>query len=177
MTTLGLPEEFFISVNLSPTQLATETLLNDMRSLVSQDKELASHLKLEITESQVMTNPEHSAYMLQALRNLGLGLALDDFGTGHSSLSYLHRFPFDTIKIPAAFVKMSDSNGIAHTQGPIIRAVVALAADLDLMVVAEGVETLDEIERLRQLNCRYAQGFAFGPAMTGPELARRLAAG
>ena len=176
MTTLGLPEEFFISVNLSPAQLATETLLNDMRSLVSQDKALARHLKLEITESQVMTNPENSAYMLQALRNLGLGLALDDFGTGHSSLSYLHRFPFDTIKIPAPFVSMSTGNGIAHTQGPIIKAVVQLAADLDLMVIAEGVETLDEIERLRQLNCRYAQGFAFGAAMTGAEFGRKLAA-
>ena len=176
MTTLGLPEEFFISVNLSPAQLATETLLNDMRSLVSQDKALARHLKLEITESQVMTNPEHSAYMLEALRNLGLGLALDDFGTGHSSLSYLHRFPFDTIKIPAPFVSMSTGNGIAHTQGPIIKAVVQLAADLDLMVIAEGVETLDEIERLRQLNCRYAQGFAFGAAMTGAEFGRKLAA-
>ena len=176
MTTLGLPEEFFISVNLSPAQLATETLLNDMRSLVSQDKALARHLKLEITESQVMTNPEHSAYMLQALRNLGLGLALDDFGTGHSSLSYLHRFPFDTIKIPAPFVSMSTGNGIAHTQEPIIKAVVQLAADLDLMVIAEGVETLDEIERLRQLNCRYAQGFAFGAAMTGAEFGRKLAA-
>jgi diguanylate cyclase (GGDEF)-like protein/PAS domain S-box-containing protein len=176
MATLGLPEDFFISVNLSPTQLATETLLNDMRAVVSQDKELARRLKLEITESQVMTNPEHSAYMLQALRNLGLGLALDDFGTGHSSLSYLHRFPFDTIKIPAPFVKMGEGNGIAHTQGPIIKAVVQLAVDLDLMVIAEGVETLDEIERLRQLSCRYAQGFAFGAAMTGPEFGKKLAA-
>src|SRR5690606_3135209 len=176
MTTLGLPEDFFISVNLSPSQLATETLLNDMRSLLSQDRDLARHLKLEITESQVMNNPEHSAYMLQALKDIGLGLALDDFGTGHSSLSYLHRFPFDTIKIPGAFVKISDATGIAHTQAPIIRSVVTLATDLDLMVIAEGVETLDEIERLRQLGCRHAQGFAFGAAMTGAELGRKLAA-
>lgn len=176
MTTIGLPEDFFISVNLSPTQLATETLLNDMRNLVSQDKTLAGHLKLEITEGQVMSNPEHSAYMLEALRSLGLGLALDDFGTGSSSLSYLHRFPFDTIKIPAAFVKMGTETGIPHTQTPIIRAIVGLAEDLDLMVVAEGVETLDEIERLRQLNCRFAQGFAFGSAMTGQEMAKKLLA-
>ena len=176
MTTLPLPEDFFISVNLSPTQLATETLLTDMRNFVGQHKDLARHLKLEITESQVMTNPEHSAYMLAALRNLGLGLALDDFGTGHSSLSYLHRFPFDTIKIPAAFVKIGSETGIAHTQAPIIRAVVALATDLDLQVIAEGVETLDEIDRLRQLNCRYAQGFAFGAAMSGAELQKRLQA-
>lgn len=176
MTTIGLPEDFFISVNLSPTQLATETLLNDMRSLVSQDKALAGHLKLEITEGQVMSNPEHSAYMLEALRSLGLGLALDDFGTGNSSLSYLHRFPFDTIKIPASFVKMGTETGIPHTQTPIIKAIVGLAEDLDLMVIAEGVETLDEIERLRQLNCRFAQGFAFGAAMAGPEMAKKLAA-
>ncbi|KRB01510.1 diguanylate cyclase [Devosia sp. Root685] len=176
MTTIGLPEDFFISVNLSPTQLATETLLNDLRNLVSQDKTLAGHLKLEITEGQVMSNPEHSAYMLEALRSLGLGLALDDFGTGSSSLGYLHRFPFDTIKIPAAFVKMGTETGIPHTQAPIIRAIVGLAEDLDLMVVAEGVETLDEIERLRQLNCRFAQGFAFGTAMTGPEMAKKLLA-
>ncbi|MDP2781146.1 bifunctional diguanylate cyclase/phosphodiesterase [Devosia sp.] len=175
MTAFGLPEDFFISVNLSPTQLATETLLNDMRSLVSQDKELARHLKLEITESQVMTNPEHSAYMLQALRNLGLGLALDDFGTGHSSLSYLHRFPFDTIKIPQAFVKLSEGTGIAHTQIPIIKSIVTLASDLDLMVIAEGVESQEELERLRTLNCRYAQGYAFGAAMTGPEFGKKLA--
>lgn len=174
--TIGLAEDFFISVNLSPTQLATETLLNDMRNLVAQDKSLAAHLKLEITEGQVMSNPEHSAYMLEALRSLGLGLALDDFGTGHSSLSYLHRFPFDTIKIPAAFVRMGAETGIPHTQAPIIRAIVGLAEDLDLMVIAEGVETLDEIERLRQMNCRFAQGFAFGAAMTGQELAKKLMA-
>ncbi len=176
LATIGLPDGFFISVNLSPAQLATEMLLNDMRNLLAQDKALASHLKLEITESQVMTNPEHSAYMLEALRNMGLGLALDDFGTGHSSLSYLHRFPIDTIKIPAPFVRMGSDNGIAHTQAPIIKAVVGLANDLDLMVIAEGVESLDEIERLRQLNCRYAQGFAFGAAMTGAELGKKLAA-
>jgi len=176
MTALPLPEDFFISVNLSPAQLATETLLTDMRNLVGQNKELARRLKLEITESQVMTNPEHSAYMLEALRNLGLGLALDDFGTGHSSLGYLHRFPFDTIKIASPFVKLGTESGIAHTQAPIIKAVVSLAADLDLQVIAEGVETQDEVERLRKLDCRYAQGFAFGAAMTGAEFYKKLSA-
>ncbi|HEV7718940.1 MAG TPA: bifunctional diguanylate cyclase/phosphodiesterase, partial [Arsenicitalea sp.] len=176
LATMPVAEDFFISVNLSPSQLATETLLNDMRALVSEHRGILSHLKLEITESQVMTNPEHSAYMLATLRALGIGLALDDFGTGHSSLSYLHRFPIDTIKIPAQFVQISDESGMAHTQVPIIRAVVAMAAELDINVIAEGVETVDEIDRLRQLNCRYAQGFAFGAAMSGPELQKKLAA-
>jgi EAL domain-containing protein (putative c-di-GMP-specific phosphodiesterase class I) len=174
----ALGEDFFVSVNLSPTQLASESLLNDMKGLLAANKAIAGHLKLEITEGQVMTNPEHSAYMLTALRNLGLGLALDDFGTGHSSLSYLHRFPFDTIKIPAPFVQIGDDSngGMAHTQAPIIRSIVALASELDLAVIAEGVETLDEIDRLRSLNCRYAQGFAFGAAMSGADLQKRLQA-
>ena len=147
-----------------------------MRALVGEHRAIAGHIKLEITEGQVMTNPEHSAYMLAALKELGLGLALDDFGTGHSSLSYLHRFPFDTIKIPAPFVQMSDDTGLAHTQGPIIRSIIALASDLDLAVIAEGVETLEEIERLQELGCHYAQGFAFGAAMAGSELGKKLAA-
>jgi diguanylate cyclase (GGDEF)-like protein len=176
MRTLPLPEDFFVSVNLSPSQLQTETLLADMRALVAENRQVASHLKLEITEGQVMSNPEHSAYMLTALKALGLGLALDDFGTGHSSLSYLHRFPVDTIKIPAPFVQFSDDSGLSHTQAPIIRSIVTLAAELDLTVIAEGVETLEEIERLQQLNCQYAQGFAFGAAMSGAELGKKLAA-
>ncbi len=170
-----LPEDFFVSVNLSPSQIATEALLTDMRNLVLEHKEVAKHLKLEITESQVMSNPEHSAYMLATLRELGIGLALDDFGTGFSSLSYLHRLPFDTIKIPADFVQIN-GEGMAHTQVPIIKAIVTLAADLGLMVVAEGVETKEEVDRLRGLNCRYIQGFVFGAAMSGSEFSKYLTA-
>jgi diguanylate cyclase (GGDEF)-like protein/PAS domain S-box-containing protein len=172
----GLPQEFFVSVNLSPHQLASETLLNDIRSLVGQNRNLASHIKLELTESQVMTNPEQSAFMLQALRDIGLGLALDDFGTGHSSFSYLHRFPFDTIKIPADFVQMNEIRGATHTQVPIMRAILALAAELDLSVVGEGVETREEVDRLKKLGCRYAQGFVFGAAMAPSEFGKQLAA-
>ena len=176
LRTLPIPEEFFVSVNLSPTQLQTETLLSDLRAMVSESRQIAYHLKLEITESQVMANPEHSAYMLSALKAMGLRLALDDFGTGHSSLSYLHRFPVDTIKIPATFVQVGDDSGLAHTQIPIIRSIVSLATELDLTVIAEGVETLEEIERLQELNCHFAQGFAFGAAMPGAEFSKKLAA-
>jgi len=173
---MHLPDDFFVSVNLSPTQLATETLLNDLRALVNDHRQVTKHLKLEITEQQVMSNPEHSAYVMELLKRLGLRLALDDFGTGHSSLSYLHRFPFDTIKIPAPFVQLSEDSGMSHTQVPIMRAIITLASELDLSVIAEGVETIDEIERLQQLNCQFAQGFAFGAAMTGQELGKKLSA-
>ena len=173
---LHLPEDFYVSLNLSPGQLSTETLLNDLRALVNDHRGVARHIKLEITESQVMSNPEHSAYVLSTLKRLGLKLTLDDFGTGHSSLSYLHRFPFDTIKIPASFVQLGEDNAMSHTQVPIIRAILTLAAELDMTVVAEGVETIEEIERLQQLNCHYAQGFAFGAPVTGAELGKRLSA-
>ena len=122
-----------------------------------------------------MTNPEHSAYVLSALKAMGLGIALDDFGTGHSSLSYLHRFPVDTIKIAAPFVQFTDESGLAHTQMPIIRSIVSLASELDLMVVAEGVETEAERDRLIALDCRYGQGFLFSEAMEGDVLQKRLA--
>ncbi len=176
MDSLKLPDEFYVSVNLSAAQLTSETLLNDVKSLVVDQRGLARHLKLEITESQVMSNPEHAVAMLRAFRELGLGLALDDFGTGYSSLAYLHRFPFDTLKLPASFVQIRDDGGISHTQIPIINAMVTLAKELDLALIAEGVENEDEIERLKSLNCRYAQGFAFGAAMPGTELQRKLAA-
>ena len=176
LRTLPITDDFFVSVNLSPTQLQTETLLGDLRALVAENRQIANHLKLEITEGQVMANPEHSAYMLSALKSMGLRLALDDFGTGHSSLSYLHRFPVDTIKIPATFVQLGDDSGLAHTQLPIIRSIISLATELDLTVIAEGVETLEEIERLQQLNCQFAQGFAFGAAMAGAEFGKKLAA-
>ncbi|MCF6325715.1 MAG: sensor domain-containing phosphodiesterase [Devosiaceae bacterium] len=171
-----LDENFFVSINLSTTQLATQSLLNDLRTMVTENPQLARHIKLEVTESQVMVNPEQSAYVLSALKNMGLGLALDDFGTGHSSLSYLHLFPFDTVKIPAQFVQMSENSGLAHTQGPIMRAIISLANELGLKVVAEGVESTDELKRLRELNCQMAQGFLFDSAMPGNDLQRKLAA-
>lgn len=172
----ALGERFFISINLSPQQLASENMLQDLRLLTTEHRDTLKHLKLEVTEGQVMTNPEHAAYVLGSLRSLGMGLALDDFGTGYSSLSYLHRFPFDTVKIAAPFVKLEKNSKMLHTQGPIIRAVVSMAAEMSLLVVAEGVETEEEFIRLRKLNCGLGQGYFFGGAMSADELHRRLAA-
>ncbi len=173
---LPLKEDFFISVNLSVRQLANENMLANMKRIIALHSNIIKHLKLEVTETQIMGNAEHSSYMLTTLKSMGLSLVLDDFGTGYSSLSYLHKFPFDCIKIPVQFVKIHESEALTQTQIPIIRSIISLAKELNMSVIAEGVETKQELERLRLLECNYAQGFLLGSAMSGSKWHKLLQA-
>ena len=142
-------DSFFMSVNISSHQLIRQDLIADVKSVLERYTLSPTCLKLELTESMVMDNPERSAKLLARLRDLGVGLSLDDFGTGHSSLAYLMRFPFDTLKIDQSFLRNNN-----QPQRPIIlHSIVTMAHDLGLKVVAEGIENESDIVQLRQLNC------------------------
>ncbi len=154
----ALPHDFFISVNLSAPELERPGLVSDVTRLITEAGLPNKCLKLEVTESDVMRDPEASAKVLQALRDAGAGIAMDDFGTGFSSLSYLARLPFDVLKVDRAFVitMMQDD-----ASAKLVRTILALGRDLGLDVVAEGVEDMAAAKRLLEMGCGLGQGYGF----------------
>src|SRR5207244_9820393 len=130
-----------------------------------------SPLTLEITESMLMEDTDTSLESLLGLKAIGVQLAIDDFGTGYSSLNYLKRFPIDTLKIDRTFV---DGLGQDEDDTAIVAGVLAMAKGLRLDVVAEGVETAEQLRSLRVLGCPFAQGFHFAPPLAPDELAQLL---
>lgn len=151
----------FVSVNVSSRQIMRPEAVQEIRHVLGRNIVPKGSLRLEVTETLVMENPEQSAEVLESLRGAGAELALDDFGTGYSSLAYLQRFPFDTIKVDRELVR-----GAQSSQGAaIMRSIVALAHELGKRVVAEGVEQKEEATFLRSIGCEYAQGYHFGEPM------------
>ena len=167
------PSHITVAVNLSPIQFKSPALPTIVRMILSETDLPATRLELEITEGVFLSNDEHVHEMIGSLKAIGLKLALDDFGTGYSSLSYLQRVPFDKIKIDRSFV--SGASDPASRNAALIRAMVGLASDLKMQTTAEGVETQDELQLIRNLGCSLVQGYFFGRPMPAEE-ARELAA-
>jgi diguanylate cyclase (GGDEF)-like protein len=155
---VSLQRPLTLSVNLSGKQFVQPNLIEQIKNTLQETDFDPRWLRLEITESVVMENAEAAASMLLQLRELGVHLSIDDFGTGYSSLSYLHRFPVTTLKIDRSFIGRM---GQGDENAEIVRTIITLASNLGMDVVAEGIETEDQLAQLRALKCEYGQGFLF----------------
>lgn len=160
----ALCEDVQMSVNLSGKQFAQGDLIEKVSEVLQQTGLDARSLKLEITESAIMHSVSTATDMLTDLRALGITLSMDDFGTGYSSLSHLHRFPINTLKIDRSFV----THMIGNTENmEIVRTIVMLARNLGMDVIAEGIETKEQLAQLKNLNCEYGQGYFFSKPVKG----------
>ncbi|SEH23808.1 PAS domain S-box-containing protein/diguanylate cyclase (GGDEF) domain-containing protein [Rhizobium sp. NFR12] len=159
----------FVSVNVSSAQLLNADLYNDVRALLQRTQVAPGQLKLELTESLMMENPEQARLVLAKLKETGLSLALDDFGTGYSSLGYLTQFPFDTIKLDQSLVRdATDKRAV------LLRSVIAMARALEMDVVAEGIQTDEDAAELAKMGCHFGQSYLFGPPATTDAIGRLL---
>jgi diguanylate cyclase (GGDEF)-like protein len=163
-----------LSVNLSGKQFLQADLVECIEGILEETGLDPRSLKLEITESAMMENAESAIAMLLRLKALGVQLSIDDFGTGYSCLSHLHRLPLDTLKIDRSFVNMMNASA---ENSEIVRTIRTLAGNMGMDVVAEGIETLDQLSRLTELKCEYGQGYLFskpvGARDAGTLLAKR----
>lgn len=165
---LGLVQ---VAVNVSALQLAQDDLSQEIERSLKEHQVQAQWLELELTESSLMVSTPHTIASLLALKDIGVKISIDDFGTGYSSLAYLSRFPIDKLKIDIAFIKMVTHN---PQDAAIARTIIELAHSLDLQVIAEGVETREQLEFLTDNGCDQVQGFLFCRPLPAKELERLL---
>ena len=147
-----------LSVNISARQFAQPSLVADVDRILAETGAQPEWLIFEITESAIMTDMDVALGVLEELRERGIRIHIDDFGSGYSALSYLYRFPIDTLKIDRLFVGSID---VEHRQSAIVQAIVSLARHLDIDVIAEGVDSASQLALLRDMSCPQAQGYFF----------------
>lgn len=163
-------DDLSMSINLSVKQLSSPGIVNEIESICEETGLLPSCLNLEITESLLMENIEYAVDVLSRLKLLGVKLDLDDFGTGYSSLNILHQLPFDRLKIDRSFVSHLTND---PKSAEMVRTITLLAQNLNLEIVAEGIETIEQLVRLRELQCDFGQGYYFSPPLA-PKPAQEL---
>jgi diguanylate cyclase (GGDEF)-like protein len=154
-----LPQDCFVAVNISPVQFMTRDFLSLVSEVIASTGIDPKRLELEVTETAMMQDRDHAAYILDALSQMGISVAVDDFGTGYSNLSYLVDFPFKKLKIDQSFVRRleSDSNS-----GAVVSTIVGLSRALGVRTIAEGVETESQATLLKAAGCQVGQGYLFG---------------
>ena len=170
---MGL-HEITMAVNLSPLQLHDRSLIDTISAALSRSKMPANALELEITESAMMKNSEQAIAMLNTISGLGIRISIDDFGTGYSSLSHLKKFPVDMLKIDQTFVR---DLSIDSDDAAIVSALISMAKSLGLRVIAEGVETAEQLRFLEKLDCDLIQGFHFSRPLPADEFRKLLESG
>ena len=163
-----------IAVNLSPKQFRRRDMAQTIADTLARTGLAAQHLELEITESSVMENPETAVLTLHALKEMGVHLSIDDFGTGYSSLSQLKRFPIHALKVDQSFIRDIPAD---EENAAIASAIIAMGQRLRLTLVAEGVETSEQLAFIRERGCRYAQGYLFSRPIPADEIAALLKRG
>ncbi len=162
-----------VAVNISALEFRHKDFVDGVGLILKETGLVPRYLQLELTESILMRDAESTASVLEALKAMGVGLAIDDFGTGYSSLSYLKRFPIDTLKIDQSFVREIASDA---DDGAIVSAVIGMGRSLQLRVIAEGVETEEQIAFLRARQCEEGQGFLFSHPLAAEDFTRLLVA-
>jgi EAL domain-containing protein (putative c-di-GMP-specific phosphodiesterase class I) len=162
------PDPLKVAVNLSPLQFRNGSMIAFARRSLEQARFPAYRLELEVTEGVLLDDTEYVREQLRALQETGVGIVLDDFGAGYSSLGYLWQFPFNKLKIDQSFVRAMDSKSNVRN---ILRAIIGLGRSLNLPITAEGVETAEQADYLRSLDCTEAQGYYFGRPVPATEVA------
>jgi EAL domain-containing protein (putative c-di-GMP-specific phosphodiesterase class I) len=162
-----------MSVNLSPRQLQDPNLVDYVRSILAETGMRPSSLVLELTETALMAEPDAGFAVIRRLKRLGVRLAIDDFGTGYSSLAYLHRLPVDVIKVDRSFIA---DLGLGTDRATLARGILELVRTLQVSTVAEGVETAEQLDELRDVRCELGQGYMFSRPVAAEAITDLLAA-
>lgn len=166
-----VPEDLVVSVNLSVRQFSQPHLVDDIERILAETNLSPRCLKLELTESVIIDNEHSAARLLQRLRDRHIQISIDDFGTGYSSLSYLHAFPIDNLKIDRSFVQRL---GQSSTQGGLVSTIMHIAQAMGMKVVAEGIETSNQLAELKALQCDFGQGYLFSKPLPPDEVVNFL---
>lgn len=168
---VGVERGMFMSVNFSSTDFAEENFLDQLYTILSETDVAPNKVHLEITERLLMNQPQNAKETLGMCRKAGLGIAIDDFGTGYSSLSYLHYYPIDTLKIDQSFIRNMLQD---KTSMELVKSIIALGTNMNMKIIAEGVESAEEADFLKSAGCGRAQGYYFSRPHSEKDITEKL---